>query len=247
MALNSNGTEALISAFRATVSGKPKAGAAYVYRMVEDKHGIETWRIRQKLTAQTADGKNDASPDARFGKCALGPGVALIGAQQAPVDGLTEAGAAYLYRYQDKHWRIRQKLTAQTDAGASDVEANAHFGVTSLSANGGTAMVGAYDATASGKTGAGAVYAFESPYVLKVTTSVGAVGAVTSQPNGIVCGSGIYCQARFAKGTAVTLTAHPIEGYRFTGWSGGGCAGKKPCTVKLNKSKTVEAKYVPQQ
>jgi hypothetical protein len=242
VALNSNGTAALISAWKATVAGQPEAGAAYVYRMIKDKHGMETWKIQQKLVAQTANGKNDASAYAQFGKCALAGNTALIGAQQAGVDDLAEAGAAYVYQYQDKRWRIRQKLTAQTDSGASDVEANARFGVTALSANGATAFVGASGATASGKSKAGAVYAFESPYLLTVTTTAG--GAVTSNPAGIDCGA--TCQANFVKGTAVTLLASPAEGYRFKGWSGG-CSGKKPCTVKINKSKTAKATFVPRQ
>ncbi|MDD2769298.1 MAG: hypothetical protein PHT19_11225 [Methylococcus sp.] len=243
VALNSNGTKALVSAFMATVAGQPEAGAAYVYRTVEDKHGVETWKIRQKLVAQTANGKNDASAHAQFGKCALAGTTMLIGAEHTEVDGLAQAGSAYVYQEMDKRWRIRQKLTAQTEAGTSDAEAEAYFGVTALSASGATALTGAFGATVSGKAKAGAVYAFESPYLLTVAATAG--GTVTSNPSGIDCGT--TCQSSFVKGFGVTLTATPDEGYRFKGWSGGGCSGKKPCTLKINKSKTVKATFVPQR
>lgn len=236
LAISNDGGTALISAFQASVSGLQHAGTAYVYQ----RKGTR-WTIQQKLIAQTRNGKRDAAADAWFGACALTADgdTALIGAPYADADGLAHAGAAYLYRREGKRWSIQQKLTAQTESGASDAEANAHFGKTVLSANGGTAFIGAYDATVSGLANAGAVYAYDSAYRLTVTANG---GTVTSLPVGIDCGA--ICEAGFAKGTAVTLTAVPAEGYHFKGWSGGGCSGKKPCTVKLNRSKTVTAKFV---
>ncbi|MDD2769704.1 MAG: hypothetical protein PHT19_13285 [Methylococcus sp.] len=78
--------------------------------------------------------------------------------------------------------------------------------------------------------------------VLNVTTL--GQGTVSSEVAGIDCGP--VCSASFDVGSAVTLTAMPAEGYKFKRWIGAGCgpAGKKPCTVTLNKSKTVKAKFV---
>ncbi|MDD2769297.1 MAG: YCF48-related protein [Methylococcus sp.] len=236
--LSADGRTALIAAFQASVSGLQHAGAAYVYQ----RKGAR-WSIQQKLIAQSLNGKSDAAAEAWFGACALtGDGdTALIGAPYADADGLSHAGAAYLYHRAGKRWNIQQKLTAKTESGTSDAEANAHFGKTALSANGGIAFIGAYDATVSSLSNAGAVYAYDSAYRLTVTANAG--GMVTSDPVGIDCGA--TCEAKFAKGSVVTLTAIPAEGYRFKGWSGSGCSGKKPCTVKLNKSKTVKAMFAP--
>ncbi|MDD2769894.1 MAG: DUF1566 domain-containing protein [Methylococcus sp.] len=67
-------------------------------------------------------------------------------------------------------------------------------------------------------------------------------GAVIGSAGGIECGP--VCSASFDVGSAVTLTAVPAQGYRFKRWIGAGCAGKKPCTVKLTQSKTVTAKFI---
>ncbi|MDD2770172.1 MAG: choice-of-anchor D domain-containing protein [Methylococcus sp.] len=81
-----------------------------------------------------------------------------------------------------------------------------------------------------------------NPAALKVLT-VGD-GTVTGSAGGIDCGP--VCSATLEVGSLVTLTAVPAEGYKFKRWIGAGCgpAGKKPCTVKLNKSKTVTAEFV---
>jgi len=65
-------------------------------------------------------------------------------------------------------------------------------------------------------------------------------GTVTSTPSGILCGSS--CQRTFANGSQVTLTATPVNGFRFAGWSGGGCSGlSSTCTVRLSGSTVVSA------
>jgi Divergent InlB B-repeat domain/IPTL-CTERM motif len=54
-------------------------------------------------------------------------------------------------------------------------------------------------------------------------------GTVTSAPAGINCGA--TCTAPFTSGSSVTLTAVPLAGYTFTGWSGGGCSGTGTCVI----------------
>ncbi len=68
-------------------------------------------------------------------------------------------------------------------------------------------------------------------------------GAVSSNPEGIDCGSA--CFASFHTGTNVTLTATPADGYEFAGWGGisSPCQGTGTCTFKADQSYTVRAVF----
>ncbi len=74
---------------------------------------------------------------------------------------------------------------------------------------------------------------------LVVTMSGTGTGNVTSAPAGIDCGA--VCNANFADGTTVTLTATPNADSEFAGWSGGGCSGTGTCIVTVNALTTVNA------
>jgi hypothetical protein len=65
-------------------------------------------------------------------------------------------------------------------------------------------------------------------------------GAVTSAPTGINCGD--TCAAGFPTGSSVTLTATPIAGSTFVGWSGA-CSGAEPCIVPMNNDQIVGAQF----
>lgn len=68
-------------------------------------------------------------------------------------------------------------------------------------------------------------------------------GVVTSDPAGINCGS--TCEANFADGRDVTLTATPDAATKatFGGWTG--CASSTPtCVVKMDAAKKVKANFV---
>src|SRR4029453_17241822 len=80
---------------------------------------------------------------------------------------------------------------------------------------------------------------------LNVSKAGAGTGTVTSSPGGISCGT--TCSASFASGTAVTLTATPVAGSTFTGWSGGGCSGTGTCIVTLNAATSVTATFALQQ
>jgi len=73
---------------------------------------------------------------------------------------------------------------------------------------------------------------------LQVT--VGGSGTVTSSPAGINCAGANGCSQTFANGTRVTLTAAPVAGYSFSGWTGVCSASATTCTVTMNAS-TVKA------
>lgn len=78
-------------------------------------------------------------------------------------------------------------------------------------------------------------------YQLGVTVSGN--GAVSSSPAGMSCGSNSTCLVGFNSGSSVTLSATPVAGNTFAGWSGGGCAGLGVCTVTMDAAKSVTASF----
>jgi hypothetical protein len=78
------------------------------------------------------------------------------------------------------------------------------------------------------------------PFPLAVTLAGVGVGAVTSSPDGIDCGT--TCTADFDADSVVVLTATPAAGSRFAGWSGD-CAGEDPCTVTMTAALAVTATF----
>jgi len=66
-------------------------------------------------------------------------------------------------------------------------------------------------------------------------------GTVTSQPAGIACGTS--CSHAYREGTSVTLSASPGDGSTFVSWAGA-CSGTSPtCTVTMDASKGVTARF----
>jgi hypothetical protein len=76
--------------------------------------------------------------------------------------------------------------------------------------------------------------------VLTVETS-GDGGSVTSEPSGIDCGRS--CQASFARGTSVVLTASVPPNAVFVGWRGASCKGTGTCTVTMDEDRSVTAVF----
>ena len=104
-------------------------GAAYVYRF----DGAD-WQFEVMLTA--SDGQAGDS----FGRSvAIDGNVALIGALEVVVDGMSQAGAAYIYRFNEKkgEWIEQAKLIDPAPQELGLVGA-------SVSINGDVALVGAY-------------------------------------------------------------------------------------------------------
>ncbi|MBK9968478.1 MAG: SUMF1/EgtB/PvdO family nonheme iron enzyme [Holophagales bacterium] len=76
---------------------------------------------------------------------------------------------------------------------------------------------------------------------LSVTKAGGGTGSINSTPAGINnCVSS--CTASFAYGTNVTLTATPLTGSTFAGWSGA-CTGTGSCTVAMTEARNVVATF----
>ena len=78
---------------------------------------------------------------------------------------------------------------------------------------------------------------------LQVASAGDGTGRITSDPQGIDCGT--QCRATFDSGTEIILTPVADSGSVFTGWSGG-CSGSQiPCSVNLNRTKYVIANFSP--
>jgi len=66
-------------------------------------------------------------------------------------------------------------------------------------------------------------------------------GVVTSSPGGIDCGTA--CSATFATGTVVNLTAAPLDGSSFTGWTGCDSVSGTTCTVTMSTARSITAAF----
>lgn len=87
-----------------------------------------------------------------------------------------------------------------------------------------------------------AIFAKSPTEVLHIYAFGAEGGRVTSNPAGIDCAVGNVCEAEFAKGTKVILTATPPEGKKFT-WRISGCSGTGTCSVLMSKTKTGNVKF----
>jgi uncharacterized repeat protein (TIGR02543 family) len=68
-----------------------------------------------------------------------------------------------------------------------------------------------------------------------LTTSVNGSGTVTRNPTGTT----------YSGGTNVTLTATPVTGFDFTGWTGALSGTTNPATIRISGNTTVAANFVP--
>ncbi len=138
-----SGDTALVGASYATIEGKARQGAAYIF-----KSDGATWTQQAKLTA------SDGAEWDYFGySVSLSGDTALVGASHATIDGKGEQGAAYIFKSEGATWTQQAKLTASDGAKWDE------FG-SSVSLSGDTALVGAGCATIDGKIYQGAAYIF---------------------------------------------------------------------------------------
>ncbi|MGZ4149612.1 MAG: GH25 family lysozyme [Actinomycetota bacterium] len=78
-------------------------------------------------------------------------------------------------------------------------------------------------------------------YRLRVSTSGAGTGTVTSQTDGISCGT--TCADLVRVGATVTLTATPDGASEFSGWSGACTGTSLTCTVTMNAAHKAEATF----
>ena len=137
------GSTILVGSPQATIGGNAGQGALYVFA---ESNG--TWSQVQKLTA------SDGAANSNFGESvALNGSTALIGANNATVNGHSFQGAAYIFTESNGTWSQVQKLTA------SDGAANSNFG-SAVALNDSTALIGADGSTVGGNTYQGKAYLF---------------------------------------------------------------------------------------
>ncbi len=87
-----------------------------------------------------------------------------------------------------------------------------------------------------------------NPQQLSVTLSNSTYGRVTSNYGGIDCQNADpelnSCSVNYKLNESVTLTATPVSGYQFDGWSGVGCpTTPDPCVLTMDSAKNVQANF----
>jgi hypothetical protein len=148
VSINADSTKVVIGVYNADPDGISNAGAAYIF-----KYNGSTWSQEAKLAA------SDKAASDYFGRSvsinADGTKV-VIGAYQADPDGISNAGAAYIFKYNGSTWSQEAKLAA------SDKASNEYFGNSvSINADGTKVVIGAYYASPNGFVTAGAAYIFK--------------------------------------------------------------------------------------
>ena len=87
--------------------------------------------------------------------------------------------------------------------------------------------------------------ALAASQILEVESGGGGKGTITSSPGGIDYISFAVCEAPFAEGTVVTLTANPEPGSEFTGWSGCVPTSATECEVTMSGFERVSGTFAP--
>ena len=67
------------------------------------------------------------------------------------------------------------------------------------------------------------------------------LGRIVSQSDGIDCGE--RCSNTYAANTGVVLSAIPAAGYRFEGWQGDICSGTDTCSLNMDQTYRVTARF----
>jgi predicted amidohydrolase len=165
VSISSDGSTAIVGAYVDDDNGQINTGSAYIF-----VRSGSSWTQQAKLTAGT-----DVSEYDNFGVSVSISGdgsIAIVGEYQDDDNGQTNSGSVYIFVRSGSSWTQQQKLTAGTDAGASD-----YFGVSvSISGDGSTAIVGAYADDDNGQTDSGSAYIFNSERALHIPRFIDVVG-----------------------------------------------------------------------
>ncbi|NER21601.1 MAG: hypothetical protein F6J96_13055 [Symploca sp. SIO1C2] len=139
-----SGKLAIVGAYWKDASGKPNAGAAYIFKLEGG-----TWQQQQKLQPP------DLQHSDYFGwSVAISGELAIVGALYTDAPGKVNTGAAYIFKLAGATWQQQQKLQPP------DLQRDDQFGC-SVAISGELAIVGAHSTDAPGKPDAGAAYIFK--------------------------------------------------------------------------------------
>ena len=212
--VSQSGNILAVGAAGSSPDGLSSAGAAYLYQL--EANGSATF-----LTKVTAPDKVESD---MFGSSVSQSGnILAVGARYSDPDGVTDAGAAYLYQVE-----ANGSATYLTKVTAPDKAIYDEFG-NSVSQSGNILAVGAYWSDPDGVTDAGAAYLYQleangsATYLSKVTApdkagsdffgwsvsqsgNILAVGAYWSDPDGVTDAGAAYLYQLEANGSATYLT-----------------------------------------
>ncbi len=127
-----------------------------------------------------------------------------------------------------------------TSGAAVTLTAAAASGSAFAGWSGGCTGTGACTVTMNAAKSVTATFSAAATLPLTVTLAGTGSGTVTSSPAGISCPS--TCSANFIGGANVTLTATPLSGSTFGGWSGA-CTGTGACSVTMSTALSVTATF----
>jgi alpha-tubulin suppressor-like RCC1 family protein len=211
--VSQSGNILAVGAYQSDPDGVYDAGAAYFYQL--ESNGSTTYL--SKVTAP------DKAASDYFGWSVSQSGdILAVGAYMSDPDGVSDAGAAYLYRLE-----ANGSATYLTKVTAPDKGVGDRFGI-SVSQSGNFLAVGAYKATTGGLS-AGAAYLYEleangsTTFLCKVTApdkahddsfgysvsqsgNILAVGAYKTDLNGLTDAGAAYLYELESNGSATLLT-----------------------------------------
>ena len=211
--VSQSGNILAVGATHADPDGLSNAGAAYIYRI--EANGSASYL--NKVVAP------DKAANDQFGYSVSQSGnILAVGAYQADPDGISHAGAAYIYRIEANGSASYLNKVVAPDKAAAD-----QFGY-SVSQSGNILAVGAYQADPDGLSNAGAAYIYRieangsASYLNKVVApdkaaadyfgysvsqsgNILAVGAYQADPDGISNAGAAYIYRIEANGSASYL------------------------------------------
>ena len=214
VSVSQSGNILAVGADNSDPDGMSNAGSAYLYRL--ESNGTATYL--NKVTAP------DKTSDDRFGYSVSQSGdILAVGADNSDPDGMSNAGAAYLYRLESNG-----TVTYLTKVTAPDKAATDYFGKR-VSQSGDILAVGAYKSDPDGIIDAGAAYLYRlesngtATYLTRVTApdksttdlfgisvsqseDILAVGAYVSDPEGVSDAGAVYLYRLESNSTATYLT-----------------------------------------
>ncbi|MFA4878105.1 MAG: PGF-pre-PGF domain-containing protein [Methanoregula sp.] len=178
VALSSDGSTALIGAYRNSTNGKSLNGAAYLFT----KPGTGwsgTIPLSAALPNFTGVSSNDNLGYSSSLALSSNGSTALIGAWKNGTSGWSNNGAAYLFRKPGGGWPATTTSASAADATFLGGKASDNFGFSvALSSDGNTALVGAWNNASGDMSTNGAAYIFVAPGgVWSGTTSASAANA----------------------------------------------------------------------